>query len=113
MLVLAFELEVTRYMTLNNVCRDAMVIPDELVGQSSAGKVRLRLRKDRLFRPSVHGDGQRAARKSNLNRARVSKVNPLVDADILRQDLGGHYHRGFLSVRSPTDPVLLSAVGTF
>ncbi len=32
MLVLAFELEVTSYMTLNNVCRDAMVVPDELVG---------------------------------------------------------------------------------
>src|SRR5215475_11239511 len=56
MLVLAFELEVTSDMTLNNMCRDAMVVPDEFVGQSGAGKVSLRLRKDRLFRPSVHRD---------------------------------------------------------
>src|SRR5262250_292314 len=113
MLLLAFELEVTSYMALNNMCRDAMVVPDELVGQSGAGKVSLRLRKDRLFRPSVHGDGQRTDRKSHLDRARVSKVNPLVDADILRQDFGGHFHRGFLSVRGPADPVLLPAVRTF
>jgi hypothetical protein len=44
MLVLAFEPEVTSYMTLNSVCRDATVVPDELVGQSGAGKVSLRLR---------------------------------------------------------------------
>jgi hypothetical protein len=56
LLVLAFELEVTSYMTLNNVGRDAMVVPDELVGQPGTGKVGLRLRKDRLFRPSVHRD---------------------------------------------------------
>ena len=56
MSVLAFELEVTSYMTLNHVGGDAMVVPDELVGQSGTGKVGLRLRKDRLFRPSVHGD---------------------------------------------------------
>ena len=113
MLVLAFELEVTSYMTLNNVGRDAMVVPDELVGQSGTGKVGLRLRKDRLFRPSVHGDEQRTAGESDLDRAGVSKVNPLVDADIFRQDFGSHLHRGFLSVRGPADPVLLSVVGTF
>src|SRR5262249_4914327 len=56
-LFLAFVLEVTSYMTFQNVSRDAMVVPDELVGQSCTGKVGLRLRKDRLFRPSVHGDG--------------------------------------------------------
>src|SRR2546430_2575326 len=94
MSVLAFELVVTRYMTLNDVGRDTMVVPDELVAQSGTGKVGLRLRKDRLFRPSVHGDGQRTARESDLDRAGVSKVNPLVDADIFRQDFGSHLGRG-------------------
>jgi hypothetical protein len=56
MSLLAFELVVTRYMTLKNLGRDAMVVPDELVGQSGTGELGLRLRKDRLFRPSVHGD---------------------------------------------------------
>ena len=112
-LVLAFELEVASYMTLNHVGRNAMVVPDELVGQSGTGKVGLRLRKDRLFRPSVHGDGQRAARERDLDRARVSKVDPLVDADIFRQDFGGHIQSGLLSVRSSSDPVLLPAVETF
>src|SRR5262249_39269526 len=113
MLVLAFELEVASYMTLNDVGRNAMVVPDELVGQSGTGKVGLRLGKNRLFWPSVHGDGQRAARERDLDRARVSKVDPLVDADIFRQDFWRHRHRGFLSVRSSPDPVLLSAVQTF
>ena len=111
-LVLAYELEVASYMTLNHVGRNAMVVPDELVGQSRTGKVGLRLRKDRLFRPSVHGDGKRAARERDLDRARVSKVDPLVDADIFRQDFGGHRHCGFLSVRSSSVPVLLPAVQT-
>ena len=113
MLVLAFELEVTSYMALNKVGRHAMVVPDELVGQSGTGKVGLRLRKDRLFRPSVHGDGQRTARESDLDGAGVSKVNPLVGADIFRQDFGSHLHRGFLSVRDLADPVLLPVVRTF
>src|SRR5881396_1902908 len=47
MSVLAFELEVTSYMTLNHVGGDALVVPDELVGQSGTGKIGLRLRKDR------------------------------------------------------------------
>jgi hypothetical protein len=56
-LFLAFVREVTRYMTLDNVRRSAMVVADEFVAQPSPGKVGLRLRKDRLSRPSVHGDG--------------------------------------------------------
>src|SRR2546430_1903992 len=101
------------YRTLNNVGRDAMVVPDELVGQAGTGKVGLRLRKDRLFWPSVHGDRQRTARESDLDRAGVSKVNPLVDTGIFRQDFGSHLHRGFLSVRDLADPVLLPVVRTF
>jgi len=49
--------EVTRYMTLDNVRRNAMVVADEFVVQPSPGKVGLRLREDRLFRPFIHGDG--------------------------------------------------------
>src|SRR6266850_4944740 len=101
MLVLAFELEVTSYMTLKNVGRDAMVVPDELVGQSGTGKVGLRLRKDRLFWPSVDGDGQRTARESHFDCAGVSNVNSLVDTDIFHQDFGSHLHCRFLSVRDP------------
>src|SRR5206468_5889752 len=113
MLLLAFVLVVTRYMTLDNVGRDAMVVPDELVAQSGAGKLGLRLRNDRLFRPSVHGNGQRTVRESDLDRAGVSKVNPLVDADIFRQDFRSHLHGGFLSVGGLADPVLLPVVRTF
>src|SRR5215468_6689051 len=113
MLLLAFVREVTSYMTLDNARRNAMVVTDELVAQPSPGKVGLRLRKDRLFRPSVHGDRQRAAGESDLDRAGVSKVNPLVDADLLRPNFGSHFHRRFLSVREPADPVLLPVVGTF
>src|SRR5215510_5763978 len=113
MSLLAFELVVTRYMTLENVGRDAMVVPDKLVGQSSTGKLGLRLREDRLFRPSVHGDRQRIARERDLDRSGVSTVNPLVDADIFRQDFGSHLHRGFLRVRGLADPMLLPVVGTF
>src|SRR5213594_3466875 len=113
MSVLAFELPVTRYMTLKNVGRDAAVVPDELVGQSGTGKLGLRLWNDRLFWPSVYGHRQRTARESDLDRAEVSAVNPLVDTDIFRQDFGSHLHRGFLCVRGPTDPVLLPVVGTF
>src|SRR2546427_7126555 len=72
MLLLAFELVVTRYMTLENVGRDATVVPDKLVAQSGTGKLGLRLRSDRLLRPSVHGDEQRTARQSDLDSARVS-----------------------------------------
>src|SRR5213594_3898894 len=99
-------------MTLDNVGRDAMVVPGELVAQSGAGKLGLRLRNDSLFRPSVHGNGQRTVRESDLDRAGVSKVNPLVDADIFRQYFGSHLHRGFLSVRDSADPVLLPVVRT-
>src|SRR6266700_5325894 len=113
MLLLAFELVVTRYMTLENVGRDATVVPDKLVAQSGTGKLGLRLRSDRLLRPSVHGDEQRTARQSDLDSARVSTVNPLVDAGIFRQDFGSHLHRGYLSVRDPADPVLLPVVRTF
>src|SRR6266571_4172279 len=113
MLLLAFELVVTRYMTLENVGRDATVVPDKLVAQSGTGKLGLRLRSDRLLRPSVHGDEQCAARQSDLDSASFSTVNPLVDAGIFRQDFGSHVHRGFLSVRCPADPVLLPVVRTF
>src|SRR5439155_22827741 len=85
MLLLAFVLVVTRYMTLNNVGRDALVVPDELVAQSGAGKLGLRLRNDRLFPPSVHGNGQRTGRDSDLERPGVLKVNAVVDADVLPQ----------------------------
>ena len=68
LLLLAFELEVTGDMTLQNVGRHAMVVPDELVAQSGTGKFGLRLRKDSLFRPSVNGDGQRTIGQSELDR---------------------------------------------
>src|SRR5881628_1787665 len=106
MSVLAFELPVTRYMTLKNVGRDATIVPDELVGQSGTGKLGLRLRKDRLFRSPVHGDGQRTLRESDLDRAGISAVNPLVDTDIFRQNFGSHLHCGFLCVGGRADPVL-------
>src|SRR5262249_5185524 len=80
-LVLALELEVASYMTLNDVGRNATVVPEELVGQSGTGKVGLRLGKDRLLGSSVHGYGQRAARERDLDRAWVAKVNSPVDAD--------------------------------
>src|SRR5438876_3541578 len=112
-LFLAFELEVTSDMTFNNVGRDALVVSDELVGQSGTGKVSLRLRKDRLFQPAVHGDRQRTARESDLHGAGVvSRVNSLVHADIFRQDLRSHLHRGFLSVRDPADPGLFPVIQT-
>src|SRR5438093_10860680 len=44
MSLLAFELVVTRYVTLKNVGGDAMVVPDELEAQSGTGKAGLRLR---------------------------------------------------------------------
>src|ERR1700680_3020141 len=44
MLLLAFVLVVARHMTLNNVARDATVVPDELVRQSGTGKIGFRLR---------------------------------------------------------------------
>src|SRR5207249_12059398 len=101
-------------MTFNNVGRDALVVSDELVGQSGTGKVSLRLRKDRLFWPAVNGDRQRTARESDLDCAGVvSKVNSLVHADIFREDFGSHLYRGFLSVRGPANPVLLPVVRTF
>src|SRR5262249_60621082 len=65
-LVLALELEVASYMTLNDVGRNATVVPEELVGQSGTGKVGFRLGKDRLLGSSVHGYGQRAARERDL-----------------------------------------------
>src|SRR6058998_948226 len=98
MLFLTFELEVTSYMTLENVGRDALVVADELVTQSGAGKAGLRLRKDRLFRPSVYRHRERTARESDFDGAWVSKVNSLIDAGIFRQDFGSHLHRGFLRV---------------
>src|SRR5215470_729419 len=113
-LFLAFVLEVTSDVTFKNVCWDALVVPDELVDQSGTGKVGLRLRKDRLPRPSVDGDEQRTVGESNLNRAvDASKVKPFVDAGIFRQNFGRHFYRGFLSVAGLADPVLLPVVRTF
>src|ERR1700680_2846759 len=93
MLVLALELVVTRDMTLNKVGRDALAVPEELVRQSGAGKVGLRLRNDRLFRPSVHGDQQFTRSESNLDRAGALEIQPLVNARIFRQCLGSDLHR--------------------
>src|ERR1700733_11604577 len=111
MLLLAFVAVVTRHMAFNEVGRDAVVVPDELVRQSGAGKAGFRLGKDRLLRPSVQGDEKRSPRKCNLDRAYASDIPPLVDADIFRQDFGSDLYLRFLGVRDFADPVLLPAVG--
>src|ERR1700674_289819 len=110
MLLLAIELVVTRYMTLKNGGRGALVTRHELVRQSGARKVGFRLRNDRLLRPSVQGDEQRTARETNLDRAGALEIQPLVDAHIFREDFGSDLHRCFLGVRDLAEPVLLPAL---
>src|SRR6202020_1759242 len=95
-LLLAFALVVAGHMPLYNVGRDAMLVPDETVRQSGAGKAGFRLRKNTLLRASVHANEQAAAGETNLHRAGALDIRPLVDAHIFRHNFGSDFHRRFL-----------------
>ena len=109
-LLLAGEVVLSRHMPFQNACGDSTLIANESVRQSGAGEVRFRLRKDRLLRPSVHGDEQRAARKRDLNRSGTLDIRSFVHAHIVRQGFRGHFHPGFLIVRKLAHPVILPGV---
>src|SRR6266852_3984396 len=112
-LSLAFVLVVAGHTTLDHVGRDATVVPDEVVAQSGAGKVGFRLRDDKALLPSVYSDEQFTVGESHLDRLTVPEIDPFVDADVFRQDLGSDLHRIGLGVGDLADPVLLPAVGKF
>src|SRR5260370_37184636 len=112
-LFLAFVLVVAGHTTLDHVGRDATVVPDELVAQSGAGKVGFRLRNDKALLPSVYGDEQFTVGERHLDRLTVPEIDPFVDADVFRQDLGRDLHRRFLGVRALADPALLPVAAEF
>src|ERR1700733_9019177 len=103
-LLLGFVVVVARHMTLYNMGCNAMVVPDEPVRQSGAGKAGFRLRKNTLLRPSVHANEQAAPGETNLNRSWPLDIGPLVEPHIFRQDFGSDFHRRFLVVGGLADP---------
>src|ERR1700722_7422859 len=100
-------------MPLKKVSCDAMVIPDEAIRQSGAGKVGFRLRKNTLLRPSVHAEEQCTVRETNLNRAGALDIWSLVEAHIFRHDFRSDFYGRFLVIRELAPPVLLPVVDIF
>src|SRR5258708_4952190 len=110
-LLLALELVVSRYVDLDDIGCNTVVVANEIVSQPGTGKVGFGLRCQRLRLAPLDSGEQLTTGESKFDHARAPGPHPFINPDILSQDFGGHLHGRALSVRDFAGPMLPPSIG--